>query len=92
MILNLCYKERHLKCLAVDGIIRKQPLILIQKLFHHILLCLIQFYSILFSYISTRPGHKFGSKYLLHGHPCSVSGTTRLGTSASLKPGHSLKK
>src|SRR6218665_271530 len=37
----------------------------------------------------TRPGQKFGLRFLLHAHHCSASGTTTSGTRASPKPGNS---
>ena len=36
-----------------------------------------------------RPGQKFQTRFLLHAHPCSASGTTTSGTRASPKPGNS---
>src|SRR6218665_32508 len=34
------------------------------------------------------PGQKVGSRFLLHVHPCSASGTTTSDTRASPKPGN----
>src|SRR6218665_4158055 len=39
-----------------------------------------------------RLGQKFGSRFLLHAHPCSASGTTTSGSRASTKPGNPPKK
>ena len=42
--------------------------------------------------LKSRPGQKFETRFLLHAHPCSASGTTTLGTRASPKPGNSPRK